>query len=466
MCPEKQLENQELCLKKELGLFDCSSIILSIIIGSGIFSVFPMLIAGHHLSVGMIILVWVFGGVFAWFGSMCYAELASIFPTAGGDYTYLRKVYSFRGESLVSFLFAWSQVFVIRPSSIAALALIVGNETNKLLEYCRHSPLGSNFTIAVFVVTILTLTNILDIKVGKKFQNLITALKVAGIIFIIGFGLMNCSNACFANFSPFFGTNGEDLFKLMAGFWSALVLTMWVYGGWNEAAYVAEETKNPSKDIPKALFSGIFLVTILYVMINIVYIGHLTPQGLSETSNPASDLMLKWFGINGSLIMSLIISISAIGAINALIFTGGRMSYAISKDFSGLSNIATLHSEYRTPRNALFANLVITAVLLVLSRGRIEYIENLTYYTSGVFWYFIGLVIISLILLRRQLPPERIPFKVPLFPFFPIMFLLIIVGLIWGAIEFKPYETLAGICILTVGIPLYYVLNFDKDKRH
>jgi APA family basic amino acid/polyamine antiporter len=267
------------------------------------------------------------------------------------------------------------------------------------------------------------------------------------------------------SFAPLFCEPGKDFWTTMAGFWSALVLTMWVYGGWSEASHAAEEMKNPSKDIPKALFVGISVVTIIYILINITYISHFSPQGLAGTSNPASDLIFKWFGVRGGLIMSSIIIISAMGAINGLIFTGGRMSYAISKDYSRLNKLAVLHIEYRTPQKAMFANLVITALMLMFSRGKTAFIENLTFYTSGVFWYFIGLVILGLLLLRQKLPAEKIPFKVPFYPLFPLVFIVMIIGLIWGAIKFKPFESLAGICVLTLGVPLYYIINFDRKKK-
>jgi amino acid transporter len=451
-------------LRKELAWWDCSAIILGIIIGTGIFSVFPQLIANHNISLGLIMLTWILGGIFAWLGGMCFAELSSIFPSAGGDYTYLRNVYSFKGESLVSFLFAWTQVFVIRPSSIAILALIIGNELDKAILMSNWMPWGNVLTIAFSVVFFFTLTNCLALKTSKKLQNTITILKISSLLFIIVAGFLKIQTAQTINSSVLFTVSGKSYWDSLTGLWSALVLSMWVYGGWNEAVYVAEESKNPVRDIPKSLLMAIFTVSVLYICVNYIYVSFLSPEGLAKTSNPASDVMLIWFGAKGSMIMSIIISLSAAGAINGLIFTGGRVSYAIFKDYPSLSNLTHLHPKYRTPRKAIIANFILSGILLLISGGKTEFVESLTYYTAGVFWYFIGLVIISLILARRNLSKEKIPFKVPLYPFFPVLFLCITVGLIWGSVKFKPFETLTGISILTLGIPLYYILNMNRDQ--
>ena len=242
------------------------------------------------------------------------------------------------------------------------------------------------------------------------------------------------------------------------------VLTMWVYGGWNEAAYVAEEVKNPSKDIPKALFAGIFSVMILYTGINIVYLYHFSPKGLIITKNTANNLMHVWFGIKGGIIMSTIIAISAAGAVNGLIMTGGRISYAFAQNTPILKSFAKIHHKYRTPTAGLMANFILCLIILIISQGSMSFVDNLLFYTAGVHWYFFALVIISLIIFHTKINKENIPFKVPFYPYSPILFLIITGSLIWGSIQYKPFETLAGISILTIGIPIYYLLHFDNPN--
>jgi amino acid transporter len=456
--------NNEAGLKRALSWWDCAGIIVGIMIGTGVFSIFPTLIAQHNVSFLMIMLVWLFGGIFALFGAMCYAELSSQFPYAGGDYTFLHKTYSSKGENIVSFLFAWSVVLIIRPSSIAALALILANELLKILAFAGFSGPTAILLTAVSATTVLTLVNIFGITVGKNIQNTITLLKIAVIVFLIGFGVSKL-HSNLSHFSPLLLPYDKNPFNIMLGFWSALVLSMWVFGGWNEAVYIAEETKSSEKNIIKALVAGLLTVTILYLGINFVYIQYLTPAGLAKTFSPASDLMTIWFGSKGGIVMSSLIVISAAGAINGLILTGGRMSYAIAKNYPGLNMFSSIHPYYRSPQMALAANFFFTIILLVISKGNIGFVENLTYYTAGVFWYFFGLVILGLMLLRRTVPKENIPYKVPFYPILPLLFLLIICGLVWSSIKFKPVETLTGMSILTLGIPLYYVLYLNVKEK-
>jgi amino acid transporter len=457
-------------LKKEISCIDCSSLILGIIIGTGIFSTFPTLVAKHNTSAVLIILTWLAGGIFAWFGAMCYAELASIYPFAGGDYTFLHKAYVNKGRNIVSFLYAWAKILVIRPSSIAVLALIMANSVQHILVSLYPSAFNASpdniitLLISIIIVALLTAVNVSRINLSKVFQNSVTVLKVLILLFIISYGILKTNGNAPAAILPESAAD-KSLWEIIMGFWSAMVLTMWVYGGWNEAVYIAEETKNPSKDIPRALFSGIFLVTLMYIGINFIYIKFLSAEGLSSTFTPSSDIMSQWFGANGGMLMSGIIAVSALGAINGLIMTGGRLSYSIAREYSILSRFAILHPVNKTPGRALLGNLFLTLVLLFLSRGRLGFIENLTFYTAGVFWYFTALVIIGLIITRKKMKKENIPFKVPLFPLFPVLFLLITAGLIWGSIQFKPFETLAGMGILFAGMLSYYLFSMRKERR-
>ena len=168
---------------------------------------------------------------------------------------------------------------------------------------------------------------------------------------------------------------------------------MWVDGGWNGAAYVAEEVKNPHHDIPKALFVGIFSIAILYIGINYVFIAQLTPAGLAKTYSPASDLMNLWFKSKGRILMSSIIMVSAAGAVNGLIMTGGRMVHGIARSTEGLPALTQLHPRFKTPVKPLIVNFCLAAVMVFVSQGKIGFIENLAFYTAGVYWYFFALVV-------------------------------------------------------------------------
>ena len=451
-------------LKRELNWWDCSAIIVGIIIGSGIFAIFPKLVALKTGSTLLILLAWFIGGIFAWFGAMSYAELSSIFPHAGGDYTFLNKSYSLKGETLVSFLFGWTQVIVIRPASIVILALIFAKELQFLTPKLSSIIPTPTLFYSIVLIASTTIINILGINTSKTVQNIITILKVGILVAFIIIGFYKSLSANI-NFSPIFLPPGKPASKIFSEFISAIVLVMWVYGGWNEAAYVAEEVKNPSKNIPKALFVGIFSVIILYMGINYVFIANFSPTGLANTISPASSLMEIWFGGKGKIIMSSVILISAAGAVNALTMTGGRMIYGITKTTESLDLFSKIHPTLKTPVFSLILNFMLSLILIIISKGNSDFVDNLTFYTGGVYWYFFALVIISLIIFRSKLDPKDIPFKVPFYPISPIAFLIISGVLIWGAFDYKPIETLIGISILTIGIPIYYLINISVENE-
>jgi APA family basic amino acid/polyamine antiporter len=450
--------------KRILGAWDCANLILGVMIGIGIFSTFPALVAQHVGSSGLILLVWALGGLLAWCVGVCYAELSTIFPSSGGDYAYLRSIYSTRGESVIAFLFGWTTIFIIRPSSIAILALIFSNEMCK--SFLMTDSRAAILLIAVSLVVLLTVINALSFTIGKNFQNVYTVVKIVLLAFIIGFGLMHPNDAAVVSAPPAAVGNG-GIGSLVVGMFRALVLCMWVYGGWSEAVYVVEETRNPSQSIPRALFWGIMCVTVVYMGMQVVYLKYFSAATLGQTFNPASELMGIWFGRSGSAIMSGVIAVAAFGAINGLIITGGRFSRAIANDYPRFNRFASLHARWGTPVKALAANLTITLIMLGISMGKVAFIENLTFYTSGVFWCFFGLVVIGLLILRTHvLPQNRTPgYRSWLYTLNPIVFLVVVIGLIWGAIEFKPLETLTGICILTLGIPIYYALRIDDRRK-
>ncbi|MBN1521720.1 MAG: amino acid permease [Candidatus Aureabacteria bacterium] len=453
-------------LKKELSWWDCSAIIVGIIIGTGIFSIFPKLIAEKNISTGMILLAWFAGGIFAWFGAMCYAELSSLFPHAGGDYTFLHKAYSLKGENLVSFLFGWSQIIVIRPASIVILALIFGKEMQIVFPNFSGMIWNPPFVFGLALLIVTTLINILGISAGKHTQNVMTVIKIGILLFLIVNGLIKSFSMDVAsNLQPFFLPENKNLWSVFPGFISAIVLVMWVYGGWNEAAYVAEEVRNPHRDIPKALFVGIFSVMILYLGINYVFIVHFSPAVMAKSYSPASDLMGMWYSEKGRVIMSSIIMISAAGAVNGLIMTGGRMIYGIAKSTESLFSLSKLHPRFKTPVMPLGVNFVLALILIVISKGDSDFVDSLGFYTAGVYWYFFALVVITLIIIRTKLTNVEIPYKVPFYPLSPIVFLIVSGILIWGAFDYKPFETLVGISLLTVGIPLYYLMHFNRPEN-
>ena len=290
--------------KQELTLFDSTCIIIGIIIGAGIYETAPT-VAECLGSESRILGIWLLGGLLALAGSLCYAELATAIPQAGGDYVYLTRAY---GPS-IGFLFGWSQLAVVRPGDIALMAFIFARYANELF------PLGgiSQLFYAGAAVVVLTIINILGVKSGKWTQNILTVAKILGMVAIIIVGFSAPAPAPSSEISTPLTLGGLDL---------ALILVMFTFGGWNEMAYVASEIKNPRRNIVRGLVAGTVAVTVLYLLMNGAFLSALGPGPMAASQAVAVDAMAKVFPAASGRAIAVLICISALGAVNGLIFTG------------------------------------------------------------------------------------------------------------------------------------------------
>ncbi|MBN2145642.1 MAG: amino acid permease [Candidatus Aureabacteria bacterium] len=467
--------NSDIKKEKTMGWFDCSALIVGIMLGTGIFVVFPKLAAAQNPSVFMIILSWFMGAFIAWCGAMCFAELASIFPQNGGDYVYLREGFKMIDrDTPVSFLFAWAQIFIIRPASLVSLAIVLAMNCNILIRDffgASKSMLNLFLTlISLGSIGIFTLISMRGITLSKWTQNILSILKMLclSILLIFGFiygaGLIKNLKPLFflsktfenGNFIP---VEGFPLSVYVKHIWMSLIPIMWVFGGWNEAPYIAGEMKNPTINIPKGLTLGIISLSILYLLTNLVYMLHLGPEGLAQCWTPASDLMKIWFGPKGEILMASLIIISSSGAINGLIFTGGRMTISFADDFLPFRFLLRTHPRYHTPMAALLFNAIMAFIIAFAVECKADSIDKLLTFTSGVVWIFFAMVVVAVLIFRKRLKNKDIPFKVPFYPFTPILFLIMCMLMIWGALEYDKAKTLWGIGVLVTGIPVYYLTS-------
>ncbi len=463
--------NTHSSITKELTWIDCAALIITIILGTGIFVIFPKLAAAHNPSVVMILLFWIVGAFVAWCGAMCYAELACLFPKNGGDYIFLREAYTYRGKTPVSFLFGWTQIFVIRPASLMSLAIVFGMNVNIVFRHCCETfysitptPGVSDAFITISTLAVLfffTTICIIGLKTSKHVLNFITLIKLLCLLVLIFVGLYKGKDL-FCNLTPLLPKESSSFFDLFKNLGMALIPIMWVFGGWNEAPYIAGELKDPIKNIPKALTVGLFSLGCLYLMINFIYILHLTPEGLAHSWTFASDLMRLWFGPQGEVIMASVILISAAGAVNGLIFTGGRMTAAFSEDFILFRSLTFVNPKHKTPAAALWFNMILCFILCGLVECKADSIDKLLNFTAGVFWFFIALVVFSVFLFRKKY--QKIPFKMPFFPLTPIVFIVMCGLMLWGVMDYKPKEALCGFGILLLGIPVYYIHSHSKKN--
>src|SRR5262245_59020808 len=435
-----------------LGLLDTVCIIVGIVIGTTIFEL-PWLIFANTPNPWMGLAVWVFGGILAFVGGLCYAELATTYPRAGSDYFYLTHAFG----RWVGFLFGWAQLVVILPASIGVMAYVFATIATEIKAFPDAFNLGlsSEFYYAATAVLAITFLNVLGVTLGKLAQNILVIAKVIGLLAILVCGVIAMKP-------------GSTDWSLPAGIedwgWGslALILVLYAYGGWNDAAFVAAAVRDQKRNIPRAPVFGTGAIPLIYVLINFAYILGLGFGKAKEPGNLPSQLLNEVLGENGAMAMRAIIMVSALGAVNGLIFTGSRVYATLGADhrlfgFLGywkpgkgapivallLQAIITLglvllfgtqkgHDLINTWLEGL--NSFLTSIAQIFNADMVVHIDyprewrprdafgELVSHSAPAFWFFFLLTGFSLFALREKNPTLERPFSVPLFPFIPFIF--------------------------------------------
>jgi len=430
--------------KPTLSLYDSVAIIVGIVIGAGIFRA-PSIVAGSVTSDGWFIGLWIAGGVISLVGALCYAELGSAYPNAGGEYHFLQRAYGGR----VAFLFAWARMTVVQTGAIAAIAFVFGDYATQLL------PLGSKSSViyALIAVAALTALNVAGTKESKIFQKVLTVSLIVAMILIIVAGFVAGGRAAPPAAAPA-SSSGWPFSQL------ALIFILLTYGGWNEAAYITAEVRDPRRNIVRALVIGIVTVTVLYVLLNMAYLNVLGLDGMKASKALAADVMQATLGASGAIVLSLVVIAASLSTLNGTVFTGARTNYAVGRDYAIFGALARWKEGSNAPANALLLQGVIAIVLVLLSSTTPDGFETMVAYTAPAFWFFFMLTGISLFILRRQQPNEADPFRVPLYPITPILFIAMCAFMLWSSVTYamsKDPSSIGaqlGIGVLLAGIPL------------
>lgn len=421
--------------KHTLSTIDIVSLIVGTVLGAGIFKV-PSMVAGQIQSEYFIIAVWLVGGVISLVGALCYAELASTFPHVGGEYHFLERAFGKR----LAFLYGWSRSVIIVTGSIAFLAITLGDYLTKIISLGEYSG-----TIWAIVVTLLLSgLNALGIREGKTTQNFLTLLEIGGVVAIIVTGFMVDPAPASAQAQAVTSTPSVGALSL------AMVFVLLTYGGWNEAAYVSAEARDPKRGILKGLLFGLGLVTLLYLFVNLSYLHAFGASGMGQSSALASDLFDKAYGRGSAIIFSAIVVFSCLNSINATIIFGSRSSFALGKDWKVFRWIGDWH-ESGTPRKAIFLQCVIALMLILFAAFARQGFESIVEFTTPVFWFFILMVSIAVFVLRIRHPELPRPYRVPFFPFLPMIFTLSSAWLLWSSLAYSGVGALVGVACLAVG---------------
>jgi APA family basic amino acid/polyamine antiporter len=417
--------------KQTISVTDAIALIVGIVIGIGIFKT-PSMIAANTGRNSVFLLAWLAGGVISVIGALCYAELAAAYPHTGGDYHYLTRAFGRK----VGFLFVWSRMTVIQPGSIAMLAFVFGDYLSTIL------PLGPPSLYAALSVLILTALNLLGVQKGKWTQNLLTAIKVVGLLMVVLAGMMVPSSS-----TPMVPAHPNP----GASFGLAMVFVLLTFGGWNEAAYISAELHEVRRNMVRALLWGVGLITVIYLLINLAYLRGLGLKEMGQSEVVAADLMRRILGEGGAKFISLLIIVSALGAINACIFTGARTNYALGQDFSMFGFLGKWQERSNTPANALLFLGAISLMWVLLGglvrKGFVAMVE----YTAPVFWCFFLLAGLSLFVLRFKEPEIPRPFRVPLYPFTPLLFCMTCVYMLQSSVVYVGAGAFVGLAVLAAG---------------
>ena len=436
-----------MAFRRALGPFDATMVVVGGIIGSGIFIV-PSVVAQRLPTPGLVLAAWVAGGAIALAGAFAFAELASLFPRAGGQYVYLREAY----HPLVAFLFGWASLLMIQGGGLAAVSITFAQYGLRLLG---RDPAYASVGAAI-AITVVAAVNYVGVKPGSRLLNVLVILKFVALAALIGGGLL---------FPP---AEGLDLATIsppaaggFAAFGAALVPILFAYGGWQSVNLVAEETREPRRTIPQALIVGMGIVIAVYLLANVVYLKVLTHPGLAATATPAADALQRILGRGADRLIAAAIAISAFGFLDLTLLAQTRIYYAMGKDGVFFPALARLHPKFGTPTLAIVLQAA-WGILLALTGTYGQLVDSVVFGD----WIFFGLTVAAIFVFRRRIPVEtREPgsFRTPGYPLVPALFVAAAAVVVVSAVRTNPSRSAVAMAILAIG-PLVYWIFARRTK--
>ena len=432
--------------KATLSLFEAIAATAGIVIGVGIFR-FPSIVAGALQNEPAILAAWIAGGAISLIGALCYAELATAFPSAGGEYHFLSRAFGRH----VGFLFAWARAWVIQTGSIALLAFVLGDYLADLLALGTYaSPL-----FAATAVIGLTGLNIMGVRQAAGFQKAMFSLTLIGLAVLAATGLAA---------EPAPAASNTAAMLTISAIGTAMIFVLLTYGGWNEAAYMSAEIRDGTRNMARALLLSIGVVTVCYVTINAIYLHVLGVDGVAGSQAVAGDVMRAVFGEAGAAAITILVIIVVLTTLNVTIFTGARGNFALGRDFPLFRFLGDWNEKTGAPVSGLVVQGAIALFLVGLgafSRGGVQTAVD---YPAPVFWFFFLLTGIALFLLRVREKDAPRPFSVPLYPLTPFLFCLSAGAMLYSSLSFTGIGATAGMAVLALGLPFLFFVPRDAAK--
>jgi APA family basic amino acid/polyamine antiporter len=450
-------------LPRVLSATNALSIVVGIIIGSGIFLVPREMMAAVGSS-RMVYAVWITGGLLSLFGAMSYAELAAMKPRVGGEYAFLHDAYG----PLTAFLYTWTWTTIAKPASIATIAAglmrVLGtfqsfaflNTEAFALPGMHNSGLLWSQVLAIAATWLITGLNIVSTLNSANVQTALTWLKVLMILVIAGFCFTSLQHGSFHNLTTSFtGARGG-----VAGFMIALTAALWAYDGWSDVSQMAGEIKDPQRSMPRALVGGVAIVGSLYMLTNAAIQYVLPAATIAHAERPAADAMRLVAGNAGAALVSLGMAISICATFVGSSLSGARVPFAAAQDRLFPSVLARIHPRFHTP----WASLVLQAVLstlLLLAIGRFQALFSLAIFSE---WLFYALTTATVFIFRAREPESPRPYRVSGYPFVPALFILAALALLIFSFMDQPRNSAIGAAVILCGIPVHYLFQRQQAQ--
>jgi basic amino acid/polyamine antiporter, APA family len=458
-------------LVRSLGLGYVIIFVIANIIGSGVYKKIAPMAAELHSST-WILVAWIVAGIITIFGALSNAEVAGLLADTGGEFVYLKKIYN----RFFAFMYGWSLFTIIQTATISSLAYIFAQSLNSIVPLPDVLTSLQNFTIggvffpfhdfglkltAIMLILIFTGLNISGLKSGAWASKAVFWLVVGGLGLIVVFGL-TANNIKPDNFLDFSDLTTQTV--TFSSFFTAMLAAFWAYQGWVSVGFIGGEIKDPTRNIPKGIVVGVFVVIAIYLLVNITYLSLLSIPQLEQihaTGNQiaAIEAVSSFWGTGGVLFISLLILLTTLGCTNASILTGARPYYAMSREKLFFASIGKLNKA-NVPGNSLMWQ-GIWASVLVLS-GTFDQLTDMVIFAVFIFY---GATAMGVIILRKKMPNAHRPYKVWGYPIVPAIFVLFCICLVFNTIIARPREAIIGMGLILSGIPVYFLLKrFSKHN--
>jgi APA family basic amino acid/polyamine antiporter len=424
-------------LRRILGMWDLVLMIIGTVIGSGIFLVPGAVMRAVGNSVPLGLTVWLAGGILSLLGALTYGELSSMKPRAGGLYVYIRDCFG----PFLAFLFGWTLFFVISSGSIATLAVAFGNYLGEFLQLSAWE----TKSVALLVILVITAVNVRGTRQSADLLNVTTAVKVTAILVVSTVLLWQGRN-------PIFGSGAQTDHQAMgvSGFGLAMISVLWAYEGWQYVTYSAGETINPQHTFPLSFLIGSAALIAIYLFANLGYLAALGASGVAGSTRVAATALGAVVSHGAGKIVAIAILISMFSAANSIMLNAPRVYFAMARDGLFFHSLSQVHPRFGTPALAVGAAGIWSAVLAASGT-----FEQLLTYVVFIGWIFYALAAASIFIYRKRHPEGARPYRVPAYPWTPIVFILAAMALVGNTIATQPARAAIGLGIVFLGAPAY-----------